>query len=229
MSNYGNQGGYGQQYGQYQQQGGYQNTYNDPNAYPQAPVYGQQQGGYGAQEFGPPRRQDSYGPPQTGGFQHGVQGQTYGQYDASNPQGHAGYYGEHQQPQYQQQQHQQQPQQQQQYGQGDAFAANQAYQQQMGSGTPSQPDASQHKFAPQSSDPNAPNYDPNAPAMTEQDRGLLGAIGGGFAGHHFGGKQGHGILGTVGGALLGSFAEDFLKKKKSDHSSGNSSWGGSKW
>ena len=60
--------------------------------------------------------------------------------------------------------------------------------------------------------------------MTEQDRGLLGALGGGFAGHHFGKKNEHGILGMIGGAIAGSFAEDFMKKKK--HGSGGSSWGG---
>lgn len=87
-----------------------------------------------------------------------------------------------------------------------------------------------YQFQKQSTDPNAPNYDPSAPPMTEQDRGLLGALGGGFAGHHFGGKQGHGFLGTVGGAILGSFAEDFMKKKKHGSSSGGSQWGGgSKW
>src|SRR5436305_15129126 len=90
----------------------------------------------------------------------------------------------------------------------------------------------QHQFAPQSSDPDAPNYDPNAPPMTEGERGLLGAIGGGVGGHVLGKKAGHGFLGTVGGGILGSLAEDFLKdskKKKhhSHHSSHGSSWGGS--
>lgn len=67
--------------------------------------------------------------------------------------------------------------------------------------------------------------------MTESDRGLLGAIGGGFAGNRLGGKAGHGILGTIGGAIMGSFAEDFLKNKKKTHgsSSGGSQWGGGKW
>ncbi|KAK5079230.1 hypothetical protein LTR64_002348 [Lithohypha guttulata] len=222
-----NQGGYGG----YPQQPAYGQGYTDPNAYPQNPQYAQQQGGYGAQEFAPIQRQDSYGPPQHGGFQHGQAGGVYGQYDASNPQGHAGYYGgyQQQQPQYGQPQQQQQypQQQQQQYGTHDSFAANQAYQNQMvGQGqapTGAQPD---YQFQKQSSDPNAPNYDPNAPPMTEQDRGLLGALGGGFAGHKFGGKQGHGFLGTVGGAIVGSFAEDFLKKKKR---TGGSSHGGSQW
>lgn len=237
---YNNQG-----YGQYPQQpqygGGYDSNYNDPNAYPQQPQYGQQQGGYGSQPM--PQRQDSYGPPQQGGFQHGQQGGQYGAYDASNPQGHAGYYGGYPEPQQRQQEYGSQ------YGgQNDAFAANQAYQQQMASGQGPDPAVANHQFQPQSTDPNAPNYDPNvschpfpwngsytdryqAPPMTEQDRGLLGALGGGFAGHHFGKKADHGILGTIGGAILGSFAEDMMKSKKKDkYSSSNSSWGGgSKW
>lgn len=82
------QGGYPpqQQYGQGQQYGG---------GYQQQP-YGQQQGyppqGYGAPEgYGAPARQNSYGPPQQGGFQHGQVGGQFGTYDASNPQGHPGY------------------------------------------------------------------------------------------------------------------------------------------
>jgi len=218
---YGQQGGYGQGYPQqgYGQQGGY------GEQYPQQPQYGQQQGGYPPQNFGPPQRADSFGPPQHGGFQHGQAGGQYGAYDASNPQGHAGYYGGYPEQGYGQQQPQH----------SDSFAQNQAYQQQLGQGGQpqgqyTQEQAQNHEFARQSSDPNAPNYDQNAPPMTEQDRGLLGALGGGVAGHHFGGKQGHGFLGTVGGAILGSFAEDFMKNKKNSHSSGGSAWGGSgKW
>ena len=97
----------------------------------------------------------------------------------------------------------------------------------------------QHQFAAQSTDQSAPNYDPNAPPMTESDRGLLGAIGGGVAGHMFGKKADHGFLGTIGGSILGSLTEDFVKDKKKNHHhhhsshhshhSGGSSWGGSKW
>lgn len=122
-------------------------------------------------------------------------------------------------------------------GYHDAYAQNQAYQASMASGQhqqqpPYDPNApqQQHQFAPQSSDPNAPNYDPNAPPMSEGERGLLGAIGGGIGGHVLGKKAGHGFLGTVGGGILGSLAEDFLKdqkKKKHHHSSQGSSWGGS--
>ncbi|KIW21476.1 hypothetical protein PV08_02056 [Exophiala spinifera] len=218
---YDNYSGYGQQ-SQYPQQG-YGGGYPPQQGYEQG-GYGQQQQqsypqqGYSQypqqdQNFGPPRRQDSFGPPQQGGFQHGQAGGQYGAYDASNPQGHAGYYG--------------QPQGGQGYGSNDAYAQNQAYQQQMGQGG-QQPDVSQHQFSPQSSDPNAPNYDANAPPMNETDRGLLGAVGGGFGGHFLGKKAGHGFLGTVGGAIMGSIAEDFLKDKKKHHSS-QSSWGGSRY
>jgi hypothetical protein len=44
-----------------------------------------------SESFGPPRRQDSFGPPVTGGFQHGYEGGQFGAYEASNPQGHMGY------------------------------------------------------------------------------------------------------------------------------------------
>lgn len=249
---YNNQGYNNQQYPQQPQYGGgYNQGYNDPNAYPQQPQYGQQQGGYESQGFAPIARQDSYGPPQHGGFQHGQQGGQYGSYNASNPQGHAGYYGGYPEQQAQQSYGQSQYGQQSQYGgsQNDSYAANQAYQQQMASGQGVDPAVANHKFQPQSTDPNAPNYDPNvsytyhlyptaftnryqAPPMTESDRGLLGALGGGFAGHHFGKKADHGILGTLGGAILGSFAEDFMKNKKKDNKYSNpgSSWGGgSKW
>ncbi|KAL2429754.1 hypothetical protein ABEF95_010890 [Exophiala dermatitidis] len=229
--------GYGGQQSQYPQQGyGGGGGYPPQQGYDQG--YQQHQGppGYGGppppDNFGPPRRQDSFGPPQHGGFQHGQAGAQFGAYDASNPQGHAGYYqygGQGAPPQHQQGGH----------GAGnDAYAQNQAYQAQLGqqqqggqySGA-SGVDVSQHQFQAQSSDPNAPNYDPNAPPMTEQDRGLLGAIGGGFGGHMLGKKANHGFLGTVGGAILGSITEDFLKDKKKHHgSSANSSWGGgSRW
>ncbi|EXJ84400.1 hypothetical protein A1O3_05067 [Capronia epimyces CBS 606.96] len=214
--------GYGQQQSQYPQQGyggGYppQQGYDQGYQQPQYPQQGYPN--YPSQDnFGPPRRQDSFGPPQQGGFQHGQAGGQYGAYDASNPQGHPGYYG---QPQHQS------------HGGNDAYAQNQAYQTQLAQGGGQQagqyPDPNQHQFQAQSSDPNAPNYDPNAPPMTETDRGLLGAIGGGFGGHMLGKKANHGFLGTVGGAILGSITEDFLKDKKKNHNSSNSSWGGSRW
>ena len=82
--------------------------------------------------------------------------------------------------------------------------------------------------APQ--DPNAP-YDPNAP---EGERGLMGALAGGFAGrkagNHFGG---HGIIGMIGGAIAGSKLEDKYKESHGHHggshhgsNQGGSSWGG---
>lgn len=77
--------------GQYPQQAyGQQDSYGAPQQQgfpPQNPGYPAS----GAHEFGPPRRQDSYGPPQAGGFQHGHEGGQFGQYNASNPQGQAGY------------------------------------------------------------------------------------------------------------------------------------------
>ncbi|KAH8689098.1 hypothetical protein BGW36DRAFT_433863 [Talaromyces proteolyticus] len=61
------------------------------------------------------------------------------------------------------------------------------------------------------------------PEMSQPDgeRGLgatiLGAAGGGMAGHHFGKESGHGTLGTIGGgvvgALLANAAEHALKDK----------------
>lgn len=65
--------------------------------------------------------------------------------------------------------------------------------------------------------------------MNESDRGLLGAVGGGFGGHFMGKKAGHGFLGTVGGAILGSLAEDFIKDKKKTNNSSQSSWGGGRY
>ncbi len=70
--------------------------------------------------------------------------------------------------------------------------------------------------------------------MTEGERGLLGSIGGGVAGHYLGKNQGHGFLGTVGGAILGGFMEDKFKgkgkhSKKHGSSHGGSSHGGSSW
>jgi hypothetical protein len=98
------------------------------------------------------------------------------------------------------------------------------------------PNGQPHQFPPQSSDKDAPNYDPNAPPMAEGERGLLGSIGGGVAGHYLGKNTGHGFLGSIGGAILGNIMEDKVKKGKkpkqhgSSHGSshGGSSWGG-KW
>jgi predicted lipid-binding transport protein (Tim44 family) len=91
------------------------------------------------------------------------------------------------------------------------------------------PNGKPHQFAPQSSDKNAPNYDPNAPPMSEGERGLLGSVGGGVAGHYLGKNTGHGFLGTVGGAILGSLMEDKVKAKKKHGKHHGSSHGGSSW
>ncbi|KPI38560.1 uncharacterized protein AB675_4253 [Cyphellophora attinorum] len=155
---------------------------------------------------------DPFGPPQAGGFQHGQQGQQFGGYNQSNPQGHSDYYGGYQ------------GQQQQGGGQNDAYAQNQAWMNNQGSQQQGQQGTQAYpQTARQSSDPNAPNYDPSAPPMTESDRGLLGALAGGAGGGFLGHKAGHGFLGTIGGAIMGSITEDFAKKKKH----GGSSWGGS--
>ncbi|RMZ91884.1 hypothetical protein DV736_g866, partial [Chaetothyriales sp. CBS 134916] len=212
---YDSYGGNYNQGSQYPQQGYNQGGY-PPQQPPQQGYGGQQDyNQYPSQNYGPPRRADSFGPPQQGGFQHGQAGGQYGAYDASNPQGHSGYYG---------QQHQ---------GAGqDAYQQNQQYQQ-SGQQYGGHDQQQYPQTSPQSSDPNAPNYDPNAPPMTESDRGLLGAIGGGVAGHFAGKKAGHGFLGTIGGAIMGSLAEDFVKDKKKHHNNqqgyGNSSWGGSNY
>ncbi|KAL9036174.1 MAG: hypothetical protein Q9214_006254 [Letrouitia sp. 1 TL-2023] len=173
--------------------------------------------------FAPPARQNSFGPPQHGGFQHGQSGAQFGGYDASNPQGQPGYYNYGSGPQYPPQQPQYPPYQQQQ--QPPFHDPNAPYQ-------PPQP---QQGYSMQSSDPNAPNYDPNAPPAAEGERGLGGAIAGGLAGHFAGNRMGnHGLLGTIGGAILGSKLQDKYKDKPhhgKHHSShhGGSQWGGSSY
>ena len=78
---------YDQQHGYQQQNQGYGQPGYDQQGYPpHQPQYGDAPAG-----FGPPHRVDSYGPPQAGGFQHGQEGNQYGTYDSSNPQGHPGY------------------------------------------------------------------------------------------------------------------------------------------
>jgi hypothetical protein len=85
-------------------------------------------------------------------------------------------------------------------------------------------------------DPNNPNpygqappaggygaTDPNAQA--EGDRGLMGALAGGVAGHYGGNKfGGHGIIGAIAGAVAGSKLEDKFKANK--HSGQGGSHGG---
>ncbi len=55
-------------------------------------------------------------------------------------------------------------------------------------------------------------YPQDGERPADGERGLGGAITGGLAGGWGGHAAGHGILGTIGGAILGSFAEDKLKK-----------------
>ncbi|EAW11900.1 putative glutamine-serine-proline rich protein [Aspergillus clavatus NRRL 1] len=54
------------------------------------------------------------------------------------------------------------------------------------------------------------------PQGQQDERGLLGALGGGAAGAYAGHQAGHGILGTIGGALSGSVAEDAIKKHRKE-------------
>ncbi|CAF9931072.1 MAG: hypothetical protein GOMPHAMPRED_005810 [Gomphillus americanus] len=208
-------GGYGAP--SYQQQGGYN------QGYPQ-----QQQGygsGYGSpapSEFGPPQRRDSYGPPASGGFQHGYEGGQFGSYEASNPQGHAGYYGQQHNTQ---QQHYDSSQQQVQHYQGN----QQNYDAQ-----------SQEQYR----DPNGPpgsDFNPGGPEGAEGERGLGSALAGGTAGYFLGRKKNHGFLGAVGGAIVGNIVGNKLKEhgNQGHHGHhghhgqqggfGGSSWGGGRW
>ena len=57
-------------------------------------------------------------------------------------------------------------------------------------------------------------YSQNGEQPTEGERGLGGALTGGLAGAFTGHQANHGFLGMLGGAVLGSFAEDKLKKHK---------------
>ncbi|KAL2054868.1 hypothetical protein ABVK25_004690 [Lepraria finkii] len=61
-----------------------------------------------------------------------------------------------------------------------------------------------------------PQHPQNGEQPADGERGIGGAIHGGITGGVFGHQAGHGILGTIGGAILGSFAEDKLKKHKQD-------------
>lgn len=186
------QGGYqdpSQQYGGYQQQ-----------PYGQQPYGQQQQGGYGAPElgFGPPARADSFGPPAAGGFQHGQEGGQFGAYDASNPQGHAGYYGQTQDTR--------------------GYDPNQPQQQtnnQQGHPTYGNP-----------ADPNAP-YDPNAPEG-ERGLGssLLGGAAGAYFGHKKGHGVLGALGGAIAGNFLGDKIKDKKHSNSSwgGSSHGGSRW-----
>lgn len=58
------------------------------------------------------------------------------------------------------------------------------------------------------------SYDQSAPGGAQEgDRGLGGAVAGGLAGGFAGHKANHGFLGTIGGAIMGSVAEDAMKKR----------------
>lgn len=51
------------------------------------------------------------------------------------------------------------------------------------------------------------------------ERGIAGALAGGAAGGFAGHKVNHGFLGTIGGAIIGSIAEDAVKKHRKDDQS----------
>jgi len=182
---------------QYPSQGQYNQGYP-----PQQPQYGQQpQPGYGQPQYGqgpspyqqqtpyspPPQptygEPTGYGPPATGGFQHGQQPPQQAGYPGSPPpqSQYGGQYppqgGEYRDPSVPSGQ----------------FPQQGAYNQQ-----------------PYPVDPNNPAAGQGGP---EGDRGLLGAVAGGaagiFAGKHMGG--GHPILGALAGAFAGSKLEDQWK------------------
>lgn len=57
------------------------------------------------------------------------------------------------------------------------------------------------------------SYDQSGPGGAQEgERGLGGAVAGGLAGGFAGHKADHGFLGTIGGAIVGSIAEDAMKK-----------------
>ncbi|KAF2103956.1 CNVH-domain-containing protein [Rhizodiscina lignyota] len=202
----------------------YQQGYPPQNQYNQYPPYGQEQGQY---QQSPPA---GYGAPH--GASHDYYGhQGYQGGDSYNQQEPAGY----QQP-YPQQQwyggHAPQP-----YAQDhnssygsppppapsygspppvstygmpeqDRFAGDQPYPPHQGYPPQAQPSMDPAFGAPAG----APGMPPNP---NEQDRGLLGAIGGaaagGYAGHKLGG---HGFIGALGGAYAGHKLEDHVKEER---------------
>ncbi|KAL2005477.1 hypothetical protein VTN00DRAFT_2688 [Thermoascus crustaceus] len=165
-------------------------------AYPQQPPTHDSNHAY-QQPYQPPVPYQS--PPQ-----HGYGGGQFGAYDASNPQGNMGYYG---QPPADTRGYSPSPNPHQQY--------------------PHDPNNPHHQPQGPYGEGAAP-ADPNA---AEGERGLgsslLGAAAGGYLGH----KKNHGFLGAVGGAILGNVIGDKIKDRKhhGHHSSGHSSYGGSSY
>ncbi|PYH28107.1 putative glutamine-serine-proline rich protein [Aspergillus neoniger CBS 115656] len=62
--------------------------------------------------------------------------------------------------------------------------------------------------------PYSPESSTDPAAAGEGEKGIMGALAGGAAGGFAGHKVNHGFLGTIGGAMMGSVAEDAVKKHK---------------
>lgn len=161
--------------------------------------YDQYNQGYGQGGYPPQQGYGQQGYGQQGYDQQGQQG--YGQQGYGQPQ-----YGEQQG--YGQQQHGQgqygggydQQQQQHQYGQD-----------QYREGYVTSSHASHHVLT----DHSGYEQQQGAPGEAQEgERGLAGALAGGAAGGFAGHKANHGFLGTIGGAIIGSIAEDAMKKHK---------------
>ncbi|EEP77126.1 conserved hypothetical protein [Uncinocarpus reesii 1704] len=167
---------------------------------------------YNQQGYNQGYNQGGYGQGQQGGYPQQPYDQSYPQ--QGYPQG--------QQPGYDQQQYggypQGQQQQQQQPGQYGQYPQDQGHQQ----GYPQQ-------YGQQ------PDQQGGAPGGAQDgERGLGGAITGGIAGGYAGSKANHGFIGTIAGAVIGSLAEDKLKKHKHSgsghgHGHGHGSSGGSQF
>lgn len=157
-----------------------------------------QQGGY------------EQGYPQQGGYQQGYQQQ--GGYQ-QQPQG-GDYYNQQPQQGYQQQggandyyQSQQPQQHQQQYGED----ANRGYVSSLLHLIPLEQRLTDHSYYNQEQHA----QQQGAPGEAQEgERGLMGALAGGVAGGYGGHKVNHGFLGTIGGAIMGSLAEDAVKKHR---------------
>ncbi|KAF2396855.1 hypothetical protein EJ06DRAFT_524347 [Trichodelitschia bisporula] len=198
-------------------------NYHPQGGYPPAPSYGQPdqsyqqgqygQGQYGQQQYSPAPSGSPYGAPPTP--QYG-QAPSYGQQSSYGTPSYDGQQSGYGPPAAGGFQHGQQPYGQQ--GQGQ-YGAPAQYGQGYPASDPSHqyPQQGAYHQAPYPADPNnpsqAPQYgstDPNHQA--EGDRGLMGALAGGVAGHMGGKKYGHGLIGTLAGAVAGNLQFFFCIK-----------------